>query len=616
MKRRLLLIVTLYVALTVIFLIAKGLFMVINHTLYASVTAADIIDVMWHGLPMDLCVAGYFTVLPALMIAGSAFSRDEHILHIWNVSVRTVLLLSAFIISLGVSADTMLYPYWGFKLDTTPLFYFLSSPASAVASGGIAGGVALLIGLFILNSVILLWTVSIIKIEIITGAKRRWLTFGGLILCTALLALPVRGGIGVSTMNLSRSYFSPDTRLNHAAVNPLFSFLYSATHQQDFGHQFRYFDDKQAAAILTEVETMASASADSIPGNVSALRAGVTRPDVYIVILESFSSHIIPSLGGKNVAVRVDSVASTGWSWTECYASSFRTDRALPAILSGYPGQPTTSIMKFASKTEHLPSLPRELKNAGYRLGYYYGGDINFTGMNTYLVSAGFEDIISDKDFSISDRLSKWGVPDHILFKRHLADMENGHIGEHPRFTVIQTSSSHEPFDVPYTSAHTDKRLNAFAYTDHHTGEWLEKMKQRPEWDNTLIVLVADHYAVWPDTLTDQRARHHIPLILTGGALDNGPRQVTLPVSQTDIAATLLGILGLDKDKFEFSNDLLDGSAPRMAFFTDTEHATLLTPLGHATLDLTSGRADATDSLHLRGVKAYLQTIYTDLQNR
>lgn len=615
MKRRLLLIAALYITLTVIFLIAKGLFIAVNHSLYASATVVDIIDVMWHGLPMDFCVAGYFTLLPALVIAGSALARSVRSLRLWSVGVRSLLLLSAFIISIGVSADTMLYPYWGFKLDTTPLFYFLSSPASAVASGGIAGGVALFIGLVILNSVILLWPVSIIKTDIITEAKRRWLTFGGIIMCTAILALPIRGGIGVSTMNLSRSYFSPDTRLNHAAVNPLFSLLYSATHQQNFGGMFRYFDDKQAAAILAEVKTKASAAADSVPGRVSALRDGVTRPDVYIVILESFSSHIIPSLGGENVAVRVDSVASTGWSWTECYASSFRTDRALPAILSGYPGQPTTSIMKFASKAEHLPSLPGELKNAGYRLSYYYGGDINFTGMNTYLVSAGFEDIISDKDFSISDRLSKWGVPDHILFTRHLADMENGYDGS-PSFTVIQTSSSHEPFDVPYTSGHTDKRLNAFAYTDHHTGVWLEKMKQRPEWDNTLIILVADHYAVWPDTLTDQRARHHIPLILTGGAIDNGPRQITAPVSQTDIAATLLGMLGLDKDKFEFSNDLLDASAPRMAFFTDTEHATLLTPRGHATLDLTSGRADATDSLHLHGVKAYLQTIYTDLQNR
>ena len=96
--------------------------------------------------------------------------------------------------------------------------------------------------------------------------------------------------------------------------------------------------------------------------------------------------------------------------FTNFYANSFRTDRGLVSIMSGYPGQPNTPIMKFVSKTENLPSFPRRMKEeGGYSSTYYYGGDANFTNMKAYLVNAGFDRIISDVDFPVSKRLSKWG---------------------------------------------------------------------------------------------------------------------------------------------------------------------------------------------------------------
>lgn len=92
--------------------------------------------------------------------------------------------------------------------------------------------------------------------------------------------------------------------------------------------------------------------------------------------------------------------------FTHFFANSFRTDRGLAAIISGYPAQPTTSIMKYPKKTQHLPSIPGSLKKAGYDLQYYYGGDADFTNMRSYLIQAGIDNIVSDKDFPLSERLS------------------------------------------------------------------------------------------------------------------------------------------------------------------------------------------------------------------
>ena len=155
--------------------------------------------------------------------------------------------------------------------------------------------------------------------------------------------------------------------------------------------------------------------------------------------------------GQPNVAVNMDKFAKEGVLFSNFYGSSFRTDRGLASIISGYPGQPSTSIMKYPEKTDKLPSIPRSLKNAGYSLEYYYGGDADFTNMRSYLVSSGIEKIISDKDFPLSERTGKWGAQDHVLFQRLMKDLKEEK-QEEPFLKLVQTSSSHEPFEaVSYT---------------------------------------------------------------------------------------------------------------------------------------------------------------------
>ncbi len=597
--------------LTVIFVIAKCAFVLMNSSIYAGLGVGGFAAIVWNGLAMDLAMAGYLTVLPALLLGASAVVASPRAVKTLSIALKCVLAVEAFVTALAVSADAMLYPYWGFKLDTTPLFYFMSSPSAALASGGTGGGLVMVLLLNLLFTALLLMWMRFVPLTPVPGTMAKRLRVAGVMtVCTAMLFLPIRGGLTVSTMNLSRAYFSSDTRMNHAAVNPLFSFLYSASHQSDFDSQFSFYAPDEARGIVENLERECAVD------TVVAPLLSTSRPDICLVILESFSAHLLPSLGGSPVAMRLDSIASEGVLFTRCYASGFRTDRALPAILSGYPAQPTTSIMKFVDKTDNLPSLPKALKNAGYDLAYYYGGDVNFTSMNAYLVSAGFDRIISDKDFPVTERVSKWGAPDHLVFDRALADADAGTPACAPRFTVIQTSSSHEPFDVPYTSGFSDERLNAFAYADNALGEWYDAMSRTSRWDSTLVVIVPDHFAVWPDTLTDQASRHHVPLIIAGGALHSAPARVDAVAAQTDIAATLLGMLGLPAGEFPFSHDVFSPSAPRMAFFSDAEHVSIAAPEWTATLNISSDTGEAGDSLRIRAVRAYLQTLYNDLQQR
>lgn len=332
MKKALKRFITVYVVFVAIFVVAKLLFLLIYSP--SDVSAADWLDVVLHGLPMDFCVAGYLSVVPGLL----------QIVRLWTSGRWPALTLKIYfgIVGAALSAifilDTSLYGYWNFKLDTTPLFYFASSPSAALASAtGWQLAAAVLAFVAVGTAISLLLVIA--GVRKVTTAHRPWKATLAMAVAVGLLFIPIRGGFTVSTMNVSRAYFSHDRFLNHAAVNPSFSLLYSATHSNGYASQYRFMPDDEVSRYLPVQPTAGTDSAHASILNTE-------RPDIYLVILESFSAHLMPSLNGDSIAMRLDSIANSGIIFSNFYASSFRTDRALPAILNGLPGQPSTSVLK------------------------------------------------------------------------------------------------------------------------------------------------------------------------------------------------------------------------------------------------------------------------------
>lgn len=580
------------------------------YTLYNKVSWTDWFSVIGHGLPLDLSLAGYLTILPGLLLIASAWT-DSRILQLIRriyFTIISILLSCIFISDLG------LYGYWGFRLDTTPLFYFFSSPKDALASVSlwvVAGGILAMAVYAALLYFVFSW-ILVNEKRPLKIPYRRLSVSGVLLLATGLLFIPIRGGFSVSTMNLGRVFFSADQRLNHAAINPAFSLLDSFSRQADFDKQYRFMPAEEADILFSELTD--KPVTDSIPRLFNT-----ERPNIIMIILESFSSHLMETLGGEpGIAVNMDEFAKEGILFTHFYANSFRTDRGLVSIISGYPAQPTTSIMKYTRKTQSLPSIPASLKKAGYDLQYYYGGDADFTNMRSYLVSTGIEKIVSQNDFPVSERLSKWGVHDHILFHRILTDLKTEPQQE-PFFKILQTSSSHEPFEVPYSKL-SNAKLNAFAYTDSCAGDFVRQLKETPLWKNSVVLFVPDHLGVYPESIDHlSPERYTIPLILTGGAVKE-PQRITAYGSQIDIAATLLAQLGLPHDDFTFSKNILNSSSPHFAFFTFPNIFGMVTADNEVVFNCESNTVAMDEGTHqgenLNKGKAYLQKLYDDLAKR
>ena len=609
MKKRVLFLFACFITFILVFALQKPVFMLYNHASGGGLSISDYLQVMVHGLQLDATVAGYLTVIPLLLTLLSVWIPGRYITFI----LKGYFFIVACIISLIFVVDIALYPYWGFRLDATPLFY-LQSPSDALASAP-ASTLILQTLVFVVYTYGIFWALKRFVLPLMPEqyVKKMFSNSVQLVLLGGILFIPIRGGVTTSTANVGMVYFSKNQFLNHSAINPCFSFLASLSKQQDFAAQYNYFSESQRSKIFKKLTNQPQG--DSIPELLTT-----KNPNIILILMESFSANAIEVLGGEaGVTPNINRLSKEGILFSNMYANSFRTDRGIVAVLNGYLAQPTTSIMKYPAKSQTLPSIAKSLQKKGYTSDMLYGGDINFTNMQSYFFSSGYSKVTADRDFPLKSRLSKWGANDDITFA-HLYQSMTDNSRKEPFFSTFLSLSSHKPFEVPYNRL-KDPYLNSVAFTDSCLGDFIDKLKKLPLWNNTLIVLVSDHGFRYPASVKEHDPkRYHIPMLWLGGAIKE-PRVIANYGNQTDLAATLLYQLDLPHKEFTFSNNMVDSLQPAYAFYSYNNGFGFIDTTGVSVYDCESEKPliikpEAGNEIRLNNGKALLQTLYDDLGSR
>lgn len=614
MKRKLLFLFAVFVA-TVLLMASLKPFFLVSYVFGHGFGLRDWVLVFLHGLSLDLTVAGYVTVVPLLLVFASLWVRipGRVARRLLNGYFALVSVVSAAIFAV----DLALYEHWGFRIDSTVLIY-LADPGEAVASVDFWLGVRQTL-LFVLCAAAMIGCYRPV-VRLFDGEPLPWraaLPWSmGLVLFAGVDFLAIRGGVHVSVANVSKVYFSTEMVLNHAAINPVFSFLSSLGNKSDYASQYPFFDEETRARNF---DALRGNRPDAVPAE---RLLAVSRPNVVIVILESFARTVMEAdVGGSPVMPSMQRLKSQGVWFENFFANSFRTDRGEVAILSGFPAQTLASIMKLPAKNRSLPSVARSLAREGYDTRFVYGGDLNFTNQSSYMYATGWKELFWQKDFSFDAPTSKWGYDDRVM-----CDWFGGRVIEwcdraretgRPFLAGFLTLSSHAPFEVPYDKF-ADRELNAMAFTDECVGRMIERWKASPAWDDLLVVLVADHGFPYPKSLVyNEPLRHRIPMIWTGGALATPPRAVDEYASQIDLCATLLGQLGIAHDDFEYSKDIFAPALPKFAYYAFNEGFGVVDASGHVVYDAAAGRVlDETAPGLLDIGRTMLQTTYVDIGRR
>jgi phosphoglycerol transferase MdoB-like AlkP superfamily enzyme len=561
-----------------------------------------------YGIQLDLSFTGYLSLIPFLILMLTVPFRATATRFLLKAYSYPIIALTSLLIII----DTVLYKSWGVRIDST-LFNYISTPKIMLAS---VSGTLLVVGIFIWLSFTAISCYTLNKTlqkplsQLAPGKLWELPVF---LVVIALLILPIRGGFQTVPINQSNVYFSNNMFANHAAINCIWNLGNTLTHKTEDHNPYTHFDTKIAQEIIEKRRTPLLQSTDSVLlGN---------KPNVLLIIWESLSAKAVGSLNGtEGVTEHLDQLGKEGILFSNFYGNGDRTDKGLPAILSGYYPQPTQSIIKTPHKTRSLPMLTAEMKKLGYTTSFYYGGDTNFGNMNTYLRNGQIDQIVEGNEFDRADWNSKWGAHDHIMLERCMRDLKEKQSA--PFFTIALTLTSHEPYEFPDEykfgkRTETDLYKSAQAYTDAAIGAFIAEAKQQTWWDNTLVIIVADHGHPLPkhEGYFNAPKKFQIPMIWLGGALKQKGVVNTNVGSQIDIPYTLLDLLKGDKDAFSFGSNLFNHNEQHYAHYIFNKGFGTVSKSGAYVYDYVSNKPaltqGTTDDLEKLG-KAISQEAYQD----
>lgn len=521
------------------FIIQKPLFMLFNHEFWEDPAVSDVLGVIWAGVRLDLSTTAYLMLVPLSVCIISLFLGEFKM----RKTMRFYYVPVAVILSLIFISDTVLYSFWGSKLDASELMY-VHDPAGILSSLSITYTLTAIASVavvaFIINRSLKERTPDVMHQD---GKITTSLLF---VPVMGLLFLCIRGGISESTANVSYAYHSSKPFLNHSAINPAFNIFHSIMKADDISSQFQFYPDEECSKEWEDVFRTDS--------SLSVKLLNTDRPNILLIIWEGCGDSYANDV---NVTPGLQKLKKDGILFTNIHANSFRTDRGVLSILSGWMSLPTVSLMKRTDKCRQLPGICSTLAENGYESTFYYAGDVNFTNMRCYLNETGFTKIIGVEDIRTDVAQSQWGYPDEWLNRSSTIEPLFS-ISQKKHMDVILTLSSHEPWDVPFIKF-KDEKQNTFAYTDYCIAQFIERFRKSDAWKNTLIIITADHGIPWKaGQPTTDSSISDIPMIWTGGAVrKDAPKEIDVLCSQSDIAATLLSQMNIPTTDFPLSRNVL-----------------------------------------------------------
>ena len=339
MKSRLLVSVAYLIGWTGWLLVCRLIFLIYQPQT-SQLNTATVAGVFTNGLRMDLSTAGYLTVIPALLIA---------LLPNWSssklaLSLRIITFIELIVVSLIMVADLEVFRTWGFHLDITPLHY-LKSPREAAASVA-ASPILSLATLFVAMLLVGDYFFKRLVHRLLTRLKpvRWWVATPPLLVATAALVIPIRGGTQLAPMNVSAVYFSPVAFANYAAVTPQWNFMHSVLERNKYGkNPFSFLPKGQAKQTLKPLFQ---------PVTNHRFLLTNPKPNVIVIVWESFTAKSVAGLGGRaGVTPQFEKLSQEGILFNQFFASGDRSEKGLIALLSGFPAQATASIMTLPTKS-------------------------------------------------------------------------------------------------------------------------------------------------------------------------------------------------------------------------------------------------------------------------
>ena len=353
------------------------------------------------------------------------------------------------------------------------------------------------------------------------------------------------------------------------------------------------------------------------------------HPNIVLVTLESMSASFMARYGSSDgLTPRLDSLCGKALVFDRLFATGNRTVRGLEAVTLSLPPCPGQSIIK-RPRNAGMHSTGAMLRDKGYDVLYFYGGNSYFDNMETFFGGNGYE-IVDQKQYAPDEITFQniWGVSDEDSYAKAIRTLGQRARSGRPFFAHIMSVSNHRPYTYPAGRIpipnDAKSRAGGVMYSDYALGGFLDAASREPWFDNTVFVITADHCASSAGKTEIPLEKYHIPAMIYAPAFV-APGSVGKTASQIDLMPTLFSLLGMDYDSWFYGRDILADDFRERAFvatyqdlgYLEGDRFTVLSPVDRAEQFLLRPtdddpyaleRTEAIDSTHLNRAISLYQT--------
>ena len=387
-----------------------------------------------------------------------------------------------------------------------------------------------------------------------------------------LAVVALRGGWQQSPLRAADALRTGDAALDALPLNTVYTAL------QDFSDrtEFRRFYERDHN--IRFVQTLIGDPADFTRPDYPLVRRmparrpfALDRPNVVLVIMESFSAALLGPYGGDPALTpEFNRLSRRGLLFRRFFAAGGRSANGIFCMLAGIPDRAGRTILRSPQISIRLGGIGRLLRRKGYDTFFHHGGDLAFDNLDRVLPHLGFARPVGLKEMAASGccRMKNvWGYDDSETMGVFLQRMEHA---RDPFFGVVFTLNTHHPFAVPpefprkFSGRPQADFLNALHYSDHVLGRFLAEASRRPFFANTVFLITGDHpHHTGLDYLDDRM----VPLLIyMPGRIPAGLRDDV--ASQLDLLPTILALSGGNSEYASMGRDLTrPGGRDPFAFF-------------------------------------------------
>jgi len=318
------------------------------------------------------------------------------------------------------------------------------------------------------------------------------------------------------------------------------------------------------------------------PGFVSNAQthSKTSQPNVFLITIDTLRADHVHCYGYKDIRTpALDSLAKDGIRFAHVFTPSPITNTSHTTILTGLLPS-SHGVTDFAVPLSSLHATWAELlKGNGFHTAAFIGAVI----LDSHSLAPGL-----DRGFDFYDNF-----PDNLPSQVHWGRVERRGMDvaaraekwltAHPggaHFVWVHLYDPHDPYQPPPPYSQTYKgRLydGEVAYADSALGNFLEYLKKRGWYENSIVIIVGDHgeglgqHGEETHGIFLYDSTTHVPLIIKlPGNMGSG-KVVNAQVRTTDILPTVVDLVGIQTStKFdgESLKPLIGGDVPdaRVAF--------------------------------------------------